>query len=136
MGAHGIYHERQIRELCALHALNNLFQGNFVFSVCQALFFRFRWIWDSNGECDRFDFWCKESHSHVLRLDFTWKFFLFTFFEKRKNIIAIHIAPVFLSLLMWSICLCRKLFEIDRKKKFGGILFYSWTTPTIIDSIF
>lgn len=27
MGAHGIYHERQIRELCALHALNNLFQG-------------------------------------------------------------------------------------------------------------
>lgn len=31
MGAHGnaIYHERQIRELCALHALNNLFQGKF-----------------------------------------------------------------------------------------------------------
>lgn len=27
MGAHGMYHERQIRELCALHALNNLFQG-------------------------------------------------------------------------------------------------------------
>ncbi|XP_031634594.1 josephin-like protein [Contarinia nasturtii] len=28
MGAHGaIYHERQIRELCALHALNNLFQA-------------------------------------------------------------------------------------------------------------
>lgn len=22
-----IYHERQIRELCALHTLNNLFQG-------------------------------------------------------------------------------------------------------------
>lgn len=28
MGAPNIYHERQIRELCALHALNNLFQGN------------------------------------------------------------------------------------------------------------
>lgn len=22
-----IYHERQVRELCAVHALNNLFQG-------------------------------------------------------------------------------------------------------------
>lgn len=39
MGAHGIYHERQIRELCALHALNNLFQGNFVFRFDQHIFF-------------------------------------------------------------------------------------------------
>lgn len=31
MGAYNVYHERQIRELCGLHALNNLFQGkNFV----------------------------------------------------------------------------------------------------------
>ena len=37
-----IYHERQIRELCALHALNNIFQeetylqvgGNFLFDDC------------------------------------------------------------------------------------------------------
>lgn len=27
MNDRGIYHERQMRELCALHALNNLFQG-------------------------------------------------------------------------------------------------------------
>lgn len=27
MGALNVYHERQLRELCALHALNNLFQG-------------------------------------------------------------------------------------------------------------
>lgn len=27
MGAYGVYHERQTLELCALHALNNLFQG-------------------------------------------------------------------------------------------------------------
>lgn len=42
MGAHGnaIYHERQIRELCALHALNNLFQGNLVESI-DLCFFRF-----------------------------------------------------------------------------------------------
>lgn len=38
MGAHGIYHERQIRELCALHALNNLFQGMCMCClVCQFL---------------------------------------------------------------------------------------------------
>ena len=27
-----IYHERQVRELCALHALNNLFQDKTAFS--------------------------------------------------------------------------------------------------------
>lgn len=27
-----IYHEKQIRQLCALHALNNLFQDNFAFT--------------------------------------------------------------------------------------------------------
>lgn len=38
-----IYHERQIRELCALHALNNLFQGSSSFSkseldvICHSL---------------------------------------------------------------------------------------------------
>lgn len=40
MGAHGIYHERQIRELCALHALNNLFQGmHAILCVCMRVSF-------------------------------------------------------------------------------------------------
>ena len=29
VGVGGIYHERQVKELCALHALNNVFQGLF-----------------------------------------------------------------------------------------------------------
>ncbi|KAL1140980.1 hypothetical protein AAG570_000906 [Ranatra chinensis] len=39
----GIYHEKQVRELCALHALNNLFQERDAFSkaeldeICQSL---------------------------------------------------------------------------------------------------
>ncbi|XP_056638842.1 josephin-like protein isoform X1 [Diorhabda sublineata] len=43
MTASGIYHEKQIRELCALHALNNLFQSKGAFlkseldSICVSL---------------------------------------------------------------------------------------------------
>ncbi|XP_014244097.1 josephin-like protein [Cimex lectularius] len=39
----GIYHEKQVKELCALHALNNLFQSRDAFSkadldeICQSL---------------------------------------------------------------------------------------------------
>lgn len=32
-----IYHERQTRQLCALHTLNNLFQGN-VFRYCNVTY--------------------------------------------------------------------------------------------------
>lgn len=37
MGAHGVYHEKQIRELCALHALNNLFQGDLFFEAFDSI---------------------------------------------------------------------------------------------------
>ena len=30
--AEGVYHERQMKELCALHALNNLFQSKRAFT--------------------------------------------------------------------------------------------------------
>lgn len=36
---HRIYHEKQIRELCALHTLNNLFQGEKRLRFNQLLFF-------------------------------------------------------------------------------------------------
>jgi hypothetical protein len=32
MGADPPYHERQVRELCALHALNNVFQSSEAFT--------------------------------------------------------------------------------------------------------
>ncbi|GAB6022886.1 Josephin-1 [Chamberlinius hualienensis] len=32
---HAVYHEKQVKELCALHALNNLFQDSKAFSKCQ-----------------------------------------------------------------------------------------------------
>uniref|UniRef100_A0A023FCU3 Josephin-2 n=2 Tax=Triatoma infestans TaxID=30076 RepID=A0A023FCU3_TRIIF len=41
--ANGIYHEKQVKELCALHALNNLFQSRDAFTkaeldeICQSL---------------------------------------------------------------------------------------------------
>ena len=38
-----IYHETQIRELCALHTLNNLFQGLFI-SVKLIKFYQFEHI--------------------------------------------------------------------------------------------
>lgn len=54
MGAHGIYHERQIRELCALHTLNNLFQGisKFPKSIIQhfpSIFFFFSFLFKAKG---------------------------------------------------------------------------------------
>lgn len=35
MDSVNIYHERQIREMCALHALNNLFQGFSLFHIAK-----------------------------------------------------------------------------------------------------
>ncbi|VEN37573.1 unnamed protein product [Callosobruchus maculatus] len=43
MGSNEIYHEKQIKELCALHALNNLFQARDAFTkeeldyICHSL---------------------------------------------------------------------------------------------------
>lgn len=35
MGASSVYHEKQIKELCALHALNNLFQDKGCYNKVQ-----------------------------------------------------------------------------------------------------
>nr|BAN20531.1 conserved hypothetical protein [Riptortus pedestris] len=43
VNSNGVYHEKQVKELCALHALNNLFQNRDAFSkaeldeICQTL---------------------------------------------------------------------------------------------------